>query len=50
LLDGVLLWEAKVKKHPEIAKGLALGGGIISLTNGLAWGVGMYLGVRQWAQ
>ena len=41
---------ALVKKHPEMAKGLALGGVIIAITNGAAWAMGMYLGVRQWAQ
>ena len=41
---------ALAKKHPEIAKGLALGGVIIGVTNAAAWGIGMYLGVRQWAQ
>ena len=32
----------------DMAKGLALGGLIISIANATAWGIGMYLGVTQW--
>jgi hypothetical protein len=41
---------ALAKKHHELAKGLALGGLIIVIANGAAWGVGAYLGMKQWAQ
>ena len=41
---------ALLKNHRELAKGLALGGIIIAIANGAAWGIGMFLGVTQWAQ
>jgi hypothetical protein len=41
---------ALAKPHREMASGLALGGIIIAIANGAALGIGMYLGVTQWAQ
>ena len=47
---GPAIGWALTKKHVETAKGLTLGGLIIAITNGVAWGIGMYMGVRQWVQ
>ena len=41
---------ALLKRRMEIAKGLALGGFLIAIANVGAWGIGYFLGVRQWAQ
>jgi len=34
------------RKRPQIAWGLARGGGIIAGVNAVAWGVGLYIGAR----
>jgi hypothetical protein len=44
LVPGASL--ALLRKQPAMAKGLVLGGVCISIANGFAWALGLYLGVR----